>query len=170
MGGYLCTSIFIATKWSRWLLWTWKHPIWKQGTSSKNLLLFPEIMLWNEDVPLKTCNLCVEVAPCRHMRQVTGRPPRKGGNNTTAKQPLFPSETSCRLTGITLLNLWDASVPDVLYTFFGNHYYLLNKWATTLTGWRDFQQCSMPAQNDIWRSLCSATNDAKNLHNSLQSL
>lgn len=60
-----------------------------------------------------------------------------------------------------LLNLWDASVPDVLYTFFGNHYYLLNKWATTLTGWRDFQQCSMPAQNDKWRSHCSATNDAK---------
>ena len=59
------------------------------------------------------------------------------------------------------LNLWDTSVPDVLYTFFGNHYNLLNKWATTLTGWRDFQQCSMPAQNDIWRSLCSATNDAK---------
>ena len=52
--------------------------IWKQGTSPKYLLLFPEIMLWNEDVPLKTCKLCVEVAPCRPMGQVTGGFPRRG--------------------------------------------------------------------------------------------
>lgn len=31
---------------------------------------------------------------------------------------------------------------------FGNHYYLLDKWATTETGWRDFP---MPAQNDVWK-------------------
>lgn len=41
-------------------------------------------------------------------------------------------------------NLWDASVPDVLYTFFGNHYYLLIKWATTLTRRRGSYQLSMP--------------------------
>lgn len=79
--------------------------------------------------PLKTCNLCVDVAPCRHVGQDTGGFPRKGGygwrgggvgggNNTSAKNNhRFPLRlVECWLT-LMLLNLWDTSVPDVLYTF-----------------------------------------------------
>lgn len=62
--------------------------------------------------------VCVEVAPCRHMGQVSGSfgVGWWGGNHTSAKQPSFPSEISIMLTKM-ILNLWDASVPDVLYTF-----------------------------------------------------
>lgn len=49
--------------------------IWKQETSSKKPPTFSRRNALELRCPLKTCNLCVEVAPCRHMRQVTGRPP-----------------------------------------------------------------------------------------------
>lgn len=57
----------------------------------------------------------------------------------------------------------DASVPDVLYTFLVTTIYLLNKWATTWSGWKGISHVSMPAQ-------MTHGGDAKDLHNSLQSL
>lgn len=79
-----------------------------QGTSSKNLLLFPEIMLWNEDVPLISCNFSVEVAPCRHM----------GLDFTSAWTAIVSLWDLLYVDWHKMsLNLRDASVPDVLYTF-----------------------------------------------------
>lgn len=95
---------------------------------------------------------------------------QEGGNNTSAKQPLFPSETSCMLTDINVTKPMRRISTRCIIYIFGNQYYLLNKWATTFTGWRDFS--NVPCQHTMttWRSLCSATNDAKNVHKSLQSL
>lgn len=47
-------------------------------------------MLWNEDVPLETCNLYVELAPCRHMGQVTGGFPGVGLMIIQQKSHHFP--------------------------------------------------------------------------------
>lgn len=95
---------------------------------------------------------------------------QKGGNNTSAKQPLFPSETSWMLTDRNVTKPMRRISTRCIIYIFGNQYYLLDKWVTTFTGWRDFT--NVPCQHTMTtqRSLCSATNDAKNLHKRLQSL
>lgn len=75
--------------------------IWNKGTSSKNLLLFPEIMLWNEDVPLNLWSMCRSDSLHTHGTSHWWIS-QEGGNRTLAKQPSFPSETRCLLTGINV--------------------------------------------------------------------
>lgn len=130
--------------------------------------------------PSKTCNLCVDVAPCRHVGQDTGGFPRKGTGcrglggqqHLSKKQPSFPSETSWVLTDINVTKpMRHISTRCIIYIF-GNQYYLLNKWATTFTGWRDFS--NVPCQHTTtttttWRSPCAAARDAKNVHKYLVS-
>lgn len=45
----------------------------------------------------------------------------------------------------------DASVPDVLYTFFGNHYLLVEQVSNNLEWMKGYQPCFHASTNDTWR-------------------
>lgn len=124
-----------------WLLWAWKHWIllfffFKSREPSENLLLFPDILL-GKKISLQTCSLYY--ARKWHPSDSWGKwqVDFQGSGNHLQKAP--KQNFLLRLVASWQAwwhNSWDASVPDVLYTFFGNHYYL-HKWARTLTGWMD---------------------------------
>lgn len=84
----------------------------------------------------------------------------------------YPSETVWVLTDMNVTKpMRHISTRCIIYIF-GNQYYLLNKWATTFTGWRDFS--NVPCQHTTtttttWRTLRLATHDAKNVHKYLVS-
>lgn len=78
------------------------------------------LMLWNEDVPWKPAISVWTWHPADTWDKTPADFPGGwvGGNNTSAKNNHhFPLRlVECWLT-LMLLNLWDTSVPDVLYTF-----------------------------------------------------
>lgn len=138
-------------------------------------------MLWNEDVPWKPAISVWTWHPADTWDKtpaisqeggVCGWGGVGGQQHLSKKQPSFPSETSWVLTDINVTKpMRHISTRCIIYIF-GNQYYLLNKWATTFTGWRDFS--NVPCQHTTtttttWRSPCAAARDAKNVHKYLVS-
>lgn len=81
-----------------------------RGTSSRNLLLFPETMLWNEDVPQRPFLYSVPTWE--------RRPVGRTGRCAWSKQPWLPSETRYMSGGVNVTKpMRRISTRCIIYIF-----------------------------------------------------